>query len=215
MKGYNKKSNNGNKGNQPKTKRVFHTTSTGKTVEIVGIDPMLLDSIRESIDWPEHPQYSIKIGTSEEWHDLDEKVVKQEVEAGNIDLAQEYQALLDGHKRALVDANALLNTRVTRAILTKGIKVDVENDEDWADTQEFLGVGAGKNKLQRKYDYIVSQVIGIDTDLYDLMEKVMAHTGVSQEHLDTARSMFRDPVDEGKEKNTTGEAAKETGQLGV
>ena len=109
----------------------------------------------------------------------------------------------------------MLNTRVTRAILTKGIKVDIENDEEWADTQEFLGVGAGKNKLQRKYDYIVSQVIGIDTDLYDLMEKVMAHTGVSQEHLDTARTMFRDPVDEGKEKDSTGEAGEKAGKLGV
>ena len=63
MKGY-KKSKNGNSADKKAPMRVYHTTSTGKTVEIVGIDPMLLDSIRESIVWPEHPQYGINIGTT-------------------------------------------------------------------------------------------------------------------------------------------------------
>lgn len=169
------------------------TTTRGKTVKLTGIDPLLLDTIRASVKWPTLPTYEINTELVKgEKHDLTWDIVKDETDT---DLVALYTAQMTTYEDCIRTANAEFNMRLTKAVIDGGVIVDPDADEDWADTQEFLGIGQSKNKKQRKYDYVVSNIIGCDMDLYDILGIVMEMTGVPRSNLAQARSMFRGGVD--------------------
>jgi hypothetical protein len=194
-------------GNRNQQHQMF-TSTKGKTVKLTGIDPLLLDAIRASVRWPTQPTYEINTAlVKDEVHDLTWDIVKDETD---VDLAALYTAQMKAFEDATRTANAEFNMRLTKAVIDGGVQVDPDEDTDWIDTKEFLGIGLSKNKKQRKYDYVVSNIIGCDRDLYDILEMVMEMTGVPRSNLVEARGMFRGGVGE---EASNGNVASETNTI--
>ena len=180
------------------------TTTRGKTVRLTGIDPLLLDALRASVKWPAQPTYEINTALIKgEIHDLTWDIVQEEAEQGDPELAAVYKLQMEQYEADTKTANAEFNMRLTKAVIDGGVLVDPDADEDWAETREFLGIGLSKNKKQRKYDYVVSNIIGCDQDLYDILAVVMEMTGVPKEDLVAARRMFRSGVSEEQDETNT------------
>lgn len=190
-----------------KSPRVREWTSTkGKTVHLTGIDPLIIDVIRASVSWPEEPTYEINTELVKgEVHTLTWDVANEEAAEGDPELAVEYKRQLDEYTRLLKTANTEFNTKLTKAVFDGGVIFIDETDDEWADMQEFLGIGASKNKKQRKYDRVVSTVIGCDEDLYDILQIVMEMTGVPRDALAEARDSFRGNAETSRQADSAGE----------
>lgn len=167
------------------TSEVF-TTSKGITVKVVGVSQLWLDKLRTAVQFPEPPKYSVKtVAGDEEWHEHDETTLETPEDK---QAWQEYQV-------AYATAEFKRNEMITKYILTQGIEVVIPEEGDWADMMSFLGIQQSKNPVERKYDYIRTEVLGTAEDIAAVLTKVMRLTGVPEEALAEAQESFRDMLE--------------------
>jgi hypothetical protein len=176
------------------------TTSTGITITAVPVDPLMFQTIINSVKYPKKPTYNIKTELVDETHELDWTVVEQEDDAA---LQLEYKQKLTAYEQETAAADNALQMKILKYVISKGVDAEIPSEGDYTDLQDFLELTPSTNRLQAKYDYIVSTVIGCDVDIKLIMDAVMEVTGVPQESLDAARASFRIEVDQEQDAEDT------------
>ena len=93
----------------------------------------------------------------------------------------------------LAEARALLRERKVHLILARGVVVDVP--DGWEDEQRELGLSIPDNPTDRRVHYILTEMIGSQSDVLAIMEAVYNLAGVNARMLETARASFRDQME--------------------
>jgi hypothetical protein len=182
MKGKAKQVRIPNKNSKPKSTDTL-TTSKGITVRIVGVSQLWLDKLRTAVKFPDPPKYSVTTVTGDvEYHSHDETTLETDEDRR---LWAEYQA-------ETAKAEFRRNEMITKYVLTKGVEVDIPDSGEWIDMNAFLGIDLPTNPIERKYEYVRSEVVGTAEDLAEIISKVMELSGVPQEALEEAKASFRD-----------------------
>jgi hypothetical protein len=201
-KGYNKQVRVNIPSKDEKGNSVYITT-TGKEVRYVGVSQLLLDKVRTSVILPDPPTYEVTTAAGEiEVHEHNETTLETEEEKA---AWEHYQALLHAAQEAQKE-------RLIKLLLMKGIDFDmpVVGEGDWLEMQEFLGLEIPEKNLDRRYHYIMTELVGTPEDLAEIMEGVMRKSGVPEEALAEARKSFRGALEK---YNTPGGPADQEGKL--
>lgn len=132
------------------------------------------------------PTYTVKTATgeSEEVHDATTIETDEDRKAWG-----EYQETLKRMK-------AEMDERTMMAWLT-GVNIDVPEDGEWRERQEFLGVEIPEKPMQLKYHYLTTEVLTTPDDLIETLgalAKVTAATTVDPKEIDQAMDSFRSEI---------------------
>jgi len=179
------------------TQRVdTYTTASGITIKIRGVPQMLLDKIRRSVKTPEPPKYkAVTVAGVEEWHDHDETTLETE----DILETSENKRAWFQYKASIAEADDLIKDRIQKAIILRGIVVDMPESSDWLEEQQFLGITIPTDERELYIHYIQTEVIGYAQDFANVMELIMAQTGVPDAQLAEVRESFRSALEGVKE----------------
>lgn len=175
---------NKKKAQEEKKAPDFFTTSMGYKIEINPIPPFLMDKATQGVVYPEKPMYEVETAGGEiEYHPHDETTLANDAD----------RAIWDAYQSALTAAQEQENEGMMRIMLLKGIGVEMQGEafEDWLEEQEFLGIEVPKGKSARKVHYIESEILGNNDDIAEIMTRIVAASGVSQEVVDSAKESFR------------------------
>lgn len=184
VKGVMKKKGNKEDGSSPRLRSKSWVSSTGKKIILTGVNPLLLEKIAGGVTIPVRPQYAVEtaFGTTE-WHDHDESTLEtpEERQAWNV-YVKERDA-----------ADSTLVQRFTRVLFTKGISLEVDEEEmaEWEEEQKFFGIPIPEGKHERRMHYIETAVISNEQDIVEMFDVIMRLTGIDDEILDEARRSFQ------------------------
>lgn len=171
-----------------------YTTSRGVTIGLLPI-PFLLDQARASVKFPEPPIYEIvNVAGDIEKHSHDETTLETE----------EDKAQWTAYVEAKDKAEVKLRENMLRAMLTKGVVIEMPKDDEWVKDQEWCGVQVPAEPRERRMHYILTEVIGRPDDLSNIMIGIGRISGVAEEALATAEDSFRAALGRG-EGQATGE----------
>lgn len=165
-----------------------HIPSSGIPVRILGVAQWALDNLRSAVVYPDVPTYDIETVSG-----AIEKAPHNETTL----TTDEDKAAWAAYKAEYAKADADLRERLTKLALMKGIDVDYDENGEWAELQEFIGMSVPPvdKKLERRLHYIKTEVIKTPSDINAIMEKVMLASEVNQEVLDQAKQSFQNPVE--------------------
>lgn len=159
----------------------IYKTTRGITIQLLPI-PFLLDQARASIEFPEPPVYEVvNVAGDVERHLHDETTLETD----------EDKAQWEVYTQAKAEAEAKLRENMLRAMLTKGVVVEMPQDDEWIKDQEWCGVNVPTESRERRMHYILTEVIGRPDDLSNIMVGIGRISGVSEEALATAEDSFR------------------------
>lgn len=163
------------------------TTKAGLELILVPIPPLLLEQVRASVKQPPIPTYATKTaaGNVETFNHNETTLVTDEDKAAWAE-----------YKRLKAEADKLLNERVMRALFLKGIALNMPNDAEWVQEQEFMGIKVPEHPLERKLHYIQTEILASSEDMVGIMSDIMRLTGVDEEVVKGAEESFRRAVEE-------------------
>jgi hypothetical protein len=162
------------------------TNSAGVVFKICGLPPLAIPQLQDGLVVPEKPKYTITTATGDkETYDHDETTLQtDEDKLAWAKYIEEVKAM-----------QAELTNRMLTCILIEG--VIVEDDIDltrWESKQRLMGMKIPDDIEAKLLQYKRSAVIRSADDMKNLMDAVMALTGVSQEAIEKAKKSFQDKV---------------------
>lgn len=195
-----KQSNNGHvngvNGHNYSTPDIY-TTSKGKKVKLIGLNPARLEKLQNAGTMPPVPfrLMETELGESQ----------REELTADSLLTDQERKEWKEYiEKRNAIEARRSEN--VMKYVFHDGISIDDEILEEWKTEQEEVwGLEVPNNRIDLKVDFINAEIIGNSEDLGEIMAGVMERTGVSAEALDEVRATFRSDL----RRSAAGETAAE------
>lgn len=179
--------------------RINFVTSAGRKVPTKKFSPLLLEKIRNSVDFPAVPMYEITTASGAvEYHEHTEDTLETEED---IKAWGEY-------KERESEANSEVIRRMLNLVLLKGVDVELPKDNGWVEEQELIGIEVPKdNPAKLKLHYIETEVLSSTDDLGGLMTFVMERIGIRREVIEEAEKSFQDNVPE-QTSERTGEAVE-------
>lgn len=160
-------------------------TSSGKTVMLQSVSPLLIQKVNATIQDPKPPTYKMDTLLGEEVFEYDEKSIQDET-ATNEDRAA-WKKYTDG----LEEAERKRREKLIDILFTKGIVIEVP-DDGWEEEQRFLGAEVPENPIARRIHYIQTEVFTSAQDLTDAIAKLMQLTaGITEEDMVEIRQSFR------------------------
>lgn len=190
---------NGDKKHKGHRLEMHYTSTLGVEVIFLPMPPLLREKIEASLEkeWPrpEPPTYTIKTTAGvEETHPHDETTLETE----------EDKADWAAYKQENNEWDEENSRRMLRAIQLQCIKLTNQDDTEWIERQEFLGIDVPENKFERHLHYIETEVIGNEDDIMACMTIPMQlAANASDEDMAAAEKLFRDAVAEEKLKRRT------------
>lgn len=188
----------------------YFQTSNGVRLTIHGVSQVLLQKVVQSVKFPEPPYYENETATGDkERQTIDENFLKGE------DLTPEERKLftsqLEAYQKALHEAEADQNKRVNNAIFLKGIEIpkDMDNEEEWLEEQQFLGVEVPEDRFERRIHYIQTEILQTPADLASVMEMVMQLSGVPSKELAEAKRLFQHSLEGEVSAGEAGDSAEQ------
>lgn len=199
-------------GGDPENQTEIFETSRGYQVRIVGLSPMYLEAIRESMladpDWPDpalrHPTYEAHTVSGDvELHKHDQESIDDPL------TPPEHKTLWTAFKAYELAWGGELSDRIMNGCMLEGIKlIDVDVSADsWAARQKRVGIRIPDDPIDRELHFLKTVVIGNVEDLGHIMERIMTRTGLDRNTLAEARSMFPGEVDAQPEGALEGDSA--------
>jgi len=172
----------------PDGSRIYRTAA-GVDVDILGISPMLMqkvgDAFRFKYPEPKPPTYVVETaggGKEVNYHDDTTVETVEEVDA--------LQAYKDEHAAWRAASQAAL----VRAVVIKGVKFEMPENDAWIEDQELLGLEVPEGELERRIHYFETEVVSSVEDMLTLLGSAMGLGGMQDEMLGTAMSMFRTEI---------------------
>jgi len=188
---------NGLNGSSYSTPDLF-TTSKGKKVKLIGLNPARLEKLQSAGTMPEVPYRLVETDLGEPY--------KEELTADSLltdEERRQWQEYIE--KKEAVERRR--NENVMKYVFHDGIAIDDEILDEWKQEQEEVwGLEVPNNRIDLKVDYINAEIIGNSEDLAEIMAGVMERTGVPQEALDEVRATFRSDL----RQRAAGETAEES-----
>lgn len=166
-----------------------YTTSSGYTLKLKAVSPMLIQKVGATLHDPKPPVYKVKSLTGEEIEfEHDESSIAdpgtQEVERLQW---KEYQ-------RKLQEVSIQRRVKLIDVMFARGIIFDVP-DGVWEDEHEFLGLTVPTNPIEKKVHYLQTEVFTSASDISEVVSRLMQMTsGLSDKEMDDIRSTFRHSV---------------------
>ena len=169
-------------------------SSTGAIINVTGVSPLLLQKIQASFEKktpkPVIPTYEAEsAGGDIEVLPHNETTVSTEEE----------KEQWEKYKKEKEQWDRELNEKVLRALILKGVVMDVDDSAEWVQEQEFLGIDIPDDKNERKIHYFETEVVGSASDVFALVTEIMKLSGLDEEAIADAESLFRSELQRGKD----------------
>jgi len=187
----------------------FFTTSLGVKIRFIGLNQQRLETLRGAGELPEVPyrEYVTDFGGKQR-EPMDGKDFLDDNEKK---IWEEYIAKRD----KVLDQR---DSNVMKYTFTSGFEIigyTEEGLDEWKREQEEVwGLKVPGNRIDVKFQYINSDVIGNNDDFAEIMAGIMERTGVPAENLDELRATFRNQVRRNTPVETDGTERLE-GEVGV
>lgn len=175
----------------PEEARYYTTIGTGITIRLNPVSPILIGKMNDALQQPPVPRYKVEtVAGITEWHDHDESTIAED------DTPEEEKQAWVEYKKKIRELDQLRAQRFMDLFMSKGIDFEMPDGDEWAETQELLGVTIPppEKRLARKIHYLQTEVLTTQDDITEVMQRVMAMTGVGNKALSEARSLFRRSV---------------------
>jgi hypothetical protein len=141
---------------------------------------------RKKYSEPECPTYSVEAagGVTETFEFDGESIVEATTE--------EKEAYIV-YKEALEEWQTGLTLRLLRLFLSQGItlKLTKKQEEDFRVELELLEIDVPENKLERELFYLETFVLSTQDSMQEVIQAVMAETGIKEEAIEAAGATFR------------------------
>lgn len=172
------------KDTQPRTKP--HTTRKGVTIQLVGVSPSLLQTIRSAyeINHPEpiKPQYEIEAAGGELiYEDHDETTLSTDKEKA------EWEAYITSHK----EWEQGQNRQIMEAFVLEGTEFEIDMEGAWVRRRKRQNIEIPKDPDDLKIHYFETQIVGPPEDTLDVVSEIMQLTGIDEKAVDNIRKLFR------------------------
>lgn len=167
-----------------------YTTERGIEIGITPI-PLLLEQVRDAHQHPPAPTYQ---ETTASGATRDVEMVAEDMEAAkqhNPDWYAQHAEVWEAYQAERETSDAKLNEKLLNTIALKAVKVDMPDDDTWAEEQEYLGLEVPDSPLARRIHYVRTEVIGGTKDIIRIMA-LASGAEVSEEVLARAEGSFRD-----------------------
>lgn len=182
------------------------TSSRGITVKINGLSPFLIQALgpdlreeyAEAGSPVDPPTYEIELpGGEKETRDHDATTLKTD----------EDRAAWAAYQELAAEFTAELQERTMRLLFIRGVQAPplVDSDE-WIEEQKFFGARIPEGKFERRYHWIKTELVSSADETIDLMDRILALSGVGEGALRAAREAFRDSMEK-PNGSQTGNAA--------
>lgn len=178
--------------------RIKFTASSGIEVTLKPVPQLLVDSARNSVEYPELPYYEIEIGDDVEKHELTEDTLKDE------DLTPEeraeFEATLQEYYLTYAKADEQLRDNMMNVMFLRGVEVELPEDDSWAEEQLLFGVKVPESPAARRLHYVKTEVIMNAEDMISMFDGIMRVSGMPEEYLREAQDSFRSAMEEAKQE---------------
>ena len=168
----------------------LYTSGRGKKVRFTPMPPMLLARIEQQVnaEFGDNvpPTYTLDAIGGKEIHDHTEATLDTDEDR----LAWATYQARDGQRQERA------SSLILRALQIECLEPIIDEDDDWIDRMEFMGLPVPDGKYDRQLMWVESQFIGGEDDIMACMQIPMQLAGVSQEDMAAAETMFRDTVQE-------------------
>lgn len=166
----------------------YHVLKSGKyaglRIELLPVQPMLLNKVMTSIETPRRPTYETRTVSGKVQNlPMDEKAAK-ETPGGEV----QWQYYLEETERALTEQN----NRVVNAIFVMGTNFDIPED-GWDQIQVAIGVEVPTQPALRRAHFLIT-AISDPAELNEIISKIVRLTGVSEEVIAQAENTFQHSV---------------------
>jgi len=171
------------------------TTTMGITLKLHGLPSLLVQKVKATVPEPELPTYTVTtVAGVVETHTFNNLDMEADPELET----EENKKLWQDYVINMAAARSKSNDKLMKLLFMKGVEVEMPADNSWMEIQSWLGVEIPDtaNKLDFKYHYIITECIGSPEEIQTIMERVMRLSGLSEETLQKAQSMFRGEVAE-------------------
>jgi len=176
-----------NKGSGVRTQ--IYTSARGVQAEFSPMPPMLVARMETQIDAEfgviEPPTYTVETiggGSTTLVH------TQETIET------DEQQAEWDAYIARKAARDEKQQSMMLRALQLECLRPIIDEDDDWMDRLEFVGITVPDNKYDRHLLWVESQFIGHPDDIIACLTIPMQLAGVAQGDMAAAESMFRDTV---------------------
>lgn len=167
-----------NKTNAP----VPYTTTSGAQIEIIGVSPFELDSLRNSVPYPPVPTREIKTITG--------YVEQQPLSADDLRDDDE-RARWAKYIKDYAAAESERNEKTTNFIFLEGTTYDKDGLEKWVTRRRKWGLPVPDDTLEMEIQYYRGAIIGAKQDIEYIVDVVMEKQGVDEETRAAIRETFR------------------------
>jgi hypothetical protein len=175
-----------------------YTTSLGKRIEFVPIGP-LLDKLHASQPEVKPPTYTVKtaLGATEEWPLVEQVPTDDAGWAALIEKqdSDENKLAVMEYRNALTASQAVYSKNLMRLILTRGLKVEIPDGDEWVDDHRFLGLTVPDDPRERRVHYIETEVLATIEDYRNLVHGVFEASEVSEDLIAQFEAAFQRPVE--------------------
>lgn len=163
----------------------WQSQSLGIEVDIIKINPFMIQRVTKKHALPPRPKYEAKTMSGKvEMHPMDAESALQT--PGGIAIWEQYL-----EDRA--EAEAIQNEELTRALFTFGTSVkDKAIPKGWQQTYQTLGIEISEDPNVQRAEYLMMELPG--NEVRDLFAEIMKASGVTQEQIAEAEETFRDKI---------------------
>lgn len=167
----------------------FFTTSLGVQIRFIGLNQQRLETLRNAGTLPDVPyrEYETDFGGKQR-EQLD----------GVTFLNDEERKQWDAYVAKKDKVELQRDTNVLKYTFTSGFEIlgySEDSLDEWKREQEEVwGLEVPGNRIDIKFQYINSEVIGNNEDFAEIMAGIMERTGVPADRLDELRDTFRNQV---------------------
>lgn len=166
-----------------------YTTQLGQEIEIQPVPPMLVAKVQQATNRKAEELYPATRPTYEVV-DAGGGVLTFEHDKDSVATDEERAALAE-YEAQMQKRTTFINEQMLKFFLMRGLKVELPQDNAWAEAQALFGVEVPEGGIERLLHYIQTEIIASADDLQGLTEAIMRASGVSNEALNAARASFR------------------------
>lgn len=165
-----------------------YTTSLGEHIEFLRVRPILIQKAQSLGDMPPVPyrENMTAFGEAE----------KEELTAEDLRTDEE-KKIWDTYQKEVAKVEELRNTELMRVIFSSGIKFDESKMEEWKrEIVEDYGYDLPSNKIDLRFQYVQSELIGKPEDVIEIMVGVIEQSGIPEKEMNDIRATFRSALRE-------------------
>lgn len=166
------------------------TTDNGRIIKLKDKpDLMFIQAATNSVEFPEKPTYTVKVGAREREYPLDELVIEQTDDPVE---KKRLRKIWNQYMIDLIEANNLQGRRATGAMFYEGTVVQEDfDDPQWEKKMRISGWRVPEDPEERWVFYLQTSLS--EDEIGRMSTKIVLRSGgATEEQIASAEQMFRD-----------------------